>query len=296
MAVLIAAVLPIALVALVGFAIGRSFTLDTQTLARVNIYALLPALVLTSLAESTVDLASALGLVAAFLLNSALLYGVAVAVGAILQMAPDQRKSLIATTIFANVGNMGLPFVLFALGEAGLQRAVVYLVASSLLIASLFPLVLQGVGLRAGLGVTLRLPVLWAALAGVGLQGLGLALPVPVGRGLALLGGGAIPMALLSLGIQLAHTPFRFGPYELLGAGLRLVVSPLMAYAMGRLVGLGGLELQVLVLQAAMPTAVNSLIWVTELGGDRTRVARTIVLSTLLSLVTLPLVLHWSGG
>ncbi|MEO0407273.1 MAG: AEC family transporter, partial [Cyanobacteria bacterium P01_A01_bin.135] len=50
-------------------------------------------------------------------------------------------------------------------------------------------------------------------------------------------------------------------------------------------------DLQVLVIQAAMPVAVNSLIWVTELGGDRLRVAKTVVLSTLLSFLTLPLVL-----
>ena len=53
MEILISAMLPIALVALVGFGVGRKFDLDMQTLARVNIYALLPALVLTSLAQTT---------------------------------------------------------------------------------------------------------------------------------------------------------------------------------------------------------------------------------------------------
>ncbi|NER00809.1 MAG: AEC family transporter, partial [Cyanothece sp. SIO2G6] len=57
------------------------------------------------------------------------------------------------------------------------------------------------------------------------------------------------------------------------------------------ILGITGLDLQVVVLQSAMPVAVNSLIWVIELGGDRTRVALTIVLSTLLSLLTLPTLL-----
>ncbi|MDA0268377.1 MAG: AEC family transporter, partial [Cyanobacteria bacterium] len=98
-------------------------------------------------------------------------------------------------------------------------------------------------------------------------------------------------LALLTLGIQLSRTKLVFGAHELLGAGLRLVIAPLTAYGMGRLLGLEGLDLQVLVLQAAMPVAVNALIWVTELGGDPVRVARTIVLSTLLSFLTLPGVL-----
>ncbi|NES00827.1 MAG: AEC family transporter, partial [Symploca sp. SIO1B1] len=53
---------------------------------------------------------------------------------------------------------------------------------------------------------------------------------------------------------------------------------------------LEGLDLQVLVLQAAMPTAVNTIVLVT-FGGDAPRVARTVVVSTLMSFVTLPLVL-----
>ena len=98
-------------------------------------------------------------------------------------------------------------------------------------------------------------------------------------------------MPLLTLGIQLSRTPLVFGRYELLGAGLRLLLSPLSAYSVGHLLGLTGLDLQVVVLQAAMPVAVNSLIWVTEFGGNPVRVARTIVLSTFLSFASLPTIL-----
>ncbi|PSN11846.1 transporter, partial [filamentous cyanobacterium CCT1] len=130
---------------------------------------------------------------------------------------------------------------------------------------------------------------------GIGLQAAGAAFPLPVERGITILGQGAIPLALLTLGIQLARTKLVFGRYELLGAGIRLLISPILAYSLGTGLGLQGLDRQVVVLQAAMPVAVNSLIWVTELGGDRTRVARTIVLSTFLSLFTLPVVLWLSS-
>jgi predicted permease len=291
MTVLIAAVLPIALAALVGFVVGRSFDLDLPTLARVNIYALVPALVLMSLANTTLAWSNAIAIVTAFFLNSGLLYLLAIGLGRLLNLPSDARKSLIATTLFSNVGNMGLPFVLFSLGEAGLERAVIYLVGSSLMIASLFPTILKGVGLGAGCRLTLRLPVFWAAIAGLALQLSGGTLPLALDRAVNLLGEGAIPLALLTLGIQLSRTHLMFGRHEIFGSALRLVVAPLSAYGVGQLLGLTGLDLQVLVLQAAMPVAVNSLIWVTELGGDTVRVARTIVLSTLLSFLTLPMVL-----
>ena len=295
MGILISAILPIALIALVGVWVGKAFTLERQTLARLSIYALVPALVLSSLAKTTLALGNAIAIVITFILNTSLLYILAVILGRLLQFSSDEKKSLIATTIFANVGNMGLPFVLFSLGEAGLERAVVYLVGSSLMTASIFPIVLKGEGVLNGLRYTLCLPVLWAAIAGLVLQGTNTELPIPIERGVTLLSDGAIPVALLMLGIQLSETPFIFGRYELMGAGLRLLVSPLLAFNIANLVGLADIDRQVVVLQSAMPVAVNSLIWVTELGGDTVRVARTIVISTLLSLGTLPLVLWLSN-
>lgn len=291
MDVLISAVLPIALVAMVGFFLGLRFNLDLQTLAKVNIYGMLPALVLTSLAGLSLDVRSALAMVVAFLLNTAGLYAIALLIGHSLNFDNDARKSLIATTVFANVGNMGLPFVLFSLGEAGLERAVVFLVLTSLLIATVFPIVLKGEGIKSGLKFTLKLPVLWAACFGLLLQTVSGTLPQALDRAISLLGEGVIPLALITLGIQLAKTSFGVTRDEWLGAFLRLVWAPLSAYGMGRGVGLSGLDLQVLVLQSGMPVAVNSLIWVAELGGDTVRVSRTIVLSTLLSLISLPILL-----
>ena len=291
MGVLISAVLPVALVALSGVWVGRTFPLDLKTLARLNIYVLLPALVLTGLYDNTLALGSALGIVAGFLLNSIVLYLLAIALGKGLKLPLDTRKSLVATTLLANSGNIGLPFILFALGEAGLERAIVYLVASSISIAIAGPLILKGEGISAGVKVTLNLPVFWATLMGLALQAFAWSVPLAVNRALALLSDAAIPVALLTLGIQLARTQLVFGRYELLSAGLRLLVSPLSAYGIGRLLGLAGLDLAVLVMQAAMPVAVNTLIWVTELGGDTVRVAKTIVLSTVLSFASLPLAL-----
>ena len=72
---------------------------------------------------------------------------------------------------------------------------------------------------------------------------------------------------------------------------MRLLISPLIAYAVGQGLRLPELDLQVLVLQSAMPTAVNSVVLVTEFGGDAPRVARTVVVSTLMGFLTLPLVL-----
>ncbi|MGD1897623.1 MAG: AEC family transporter [Phormidesmis sp.] len=291
MGVLISAVLPITLVALTGVWVGRAFVLDIRTMTRLNIYALLPALVLTGVYGSTLALGTTLKIVAGFLLNCAALYIIATACARLLKLPSATQKGLVATTLLANSGNIGLPFVLFSLGDAGLERAIVYLISSAIFIASMGPIFLKGEGVRAGLKVTLGLPVFWATLGGIGLQSFTLQVPEALNRALTLLSDAAIPIALLTLGVQLSHTALSFGLYEILAATLRLLVSPLTAYGIGRMLALEGLDLAVLVMQSAMPVAVNTLIWVTEFGGDSDRVAKAIVLSTMLSFATLPLVL-----
>ncbi|NEO84517.1 MAG: AEC family transporter [Spirulina sp. SIO3F2] len=294
MSVLFSAVFPIALIALIGFSLGRALHFDTATLARINIYGLVPALILQSWLKLTLAWSDAIAFLSAFALNMVLLYGVVLGISHLLQLPPERRKSLITITLFANAGNIGLPFNLFALGDPGLERAGLYLVGSSIMTSTIFPVLLKGAGLKAGVNTSVRLPVFWAALVGISFQVSNYPLPDGIGRAVTLLAGGAIPVALLMLGIQLSRTEWGFGRDELLGVFLRLVVSPLSANFIGRGLGLTGLDLQVLTLQSAMPVAVNALIWVTELGGDRTQVSRTVVLSTLLSFVSLPLVLWLS--
>jgi len=291
MTVLLPAIAPIALIILIGFAVGHTLSLDQQTLSQLSIYVLVPALITSSLYHTTLSTQSAVSIALGFTIIFALLYAMVQLLSRILRQPILTRKSLVATTLYANTGNMGLPFIAFSLGEAGLERAVVYLIVGSIFMASLGPALLQGSGLKAGIRLTLRLPLVWAMVLGIGLRLFAIQLPLRLDQGLDLLGQAAIPVALIMLGIQLAKTRLEFSQYEFLATGLRLLLAPALAYTIGRILGLTGLELKVLILQGAMPAAVNSLVWVTEFGGDTARVAKTIVLSTLLSFLTLPCIL-----
>jgi predicted permease len=128
-------------------------------------------------------------------------------------------------------------------------------------------------------------------VAGLILQGLSINLPLRLDEGLELLGGAAIPVALITLGMQLANTNFYLDREVIVAVGLRLLLAPAIATGVAIAIGLQGQDWQVLVLQGAMPTAVNTFIWTTEFGGDVDLVARAIVLSTLLSAITLPTLL-----
>lgn len=288
---LLPAILPVSLIIFIGFIVGRTLSLEQQTLSQLSIYVLTPALIAGSLYRTTLSAGSAVGLVLGYAIASLLLYLVVTLLSYCLKLTPAVRSSLIATTLFANTGNMGLPFIAFALGDAGLERAIVYLIASAIVIAGLAPALLKGAGIAMGVRLTLKMPLFWAMLGGIALRLLAVELPFNLDEGVKMLGDAAIPVVLIVLGIQLARTPLQAGRYEFCAAGLRLFLAPAIAYGVGRALRLGELDLQVLVLQGAMPTAVSSLVYVAEFGGDAPRVARTIVVSTLLSFFTLPLIL-----
>lgn len=288
MSVILPAIAPVALIVLIGFIAGHTLDLERRSLSRLSLYVLLPALIGTSAYSIALGTGTIVAIVAGFFITSVVLYGLVYVLCRAFKTTPLRRKTLLATTLFANTGNLGLPFITFSLGESGLERAIVYLVSSSILLTTLGPTLFKGEGLQVGLGITLRLPVFWAMLAGMALQVLAITLPLRLDDGLKLLGSAAIPVALVTLGMQLAHTPFRPDLTVAAAAGLRLLLAPVVALAVGTGLGLQGENLQVLVLQGAMPTAVNTFIWATEFGGDTDLVAQAIVLSTLLSAVTLP--------
>lgn len=290
MAALLPAIVPISLIVLIGFIAGKTLNVESHTLSKLTIYILFPALIATSLSRTELSLQSSFVLVLGFALTSFCLYLLVSILSRWCQLTGELRKSLIATTLFANTGNLGLPFVTFALGAAAMERAIVYLVASGILMSSVAPALLKGKGIQYGLKFTIKLPIFWAMLLGLVLRLLDIQLPLPVDRAIEMLSQAAIPIALLTLGLQLSQAQWQFGRYEIFAVCLRLGLAPLIAFGIGLSLGLEALNLQVLIVQGSMPTAVTSLIWVNEFGGDALRVANTIVLSTIVSILTLPIV------
>ncbi len=127
---------------------------------------------------------------------------------------------------------------------------------------------------------------MWAAVGGVLLNVSHLQLPLFLDRVLILLGSAAVPLLLL-LGIQVYRTwTWHLSSINWLSVGLRTLLSPLLAALIGWSIGLRGLELSVLVLTGALPTAVDVFGVAVESGGDHDDVGRTIFVTTLLSITT----------
>ena len=290
---LLPAVLPVGLIILIGFVVGRTLPLQRSTLSQLALYVLSPALVVDSLYRTELSLNSSSQLLLGFALTSIAIYGLVGLINRLLKLPFPLSRGITAIVMFPNNGNMGLPVVTFALGAAGLDRAIIYMLGSSVLMFCFGPAMIRGKGIIQGLKLTLRLPLLWSILLGVSLRLLSVTIPWQLDQGIQQLGAAAIPIALILLGIQLSETTFRPGIKEIILAIARLLIAPAIAYGIGKGLQLETLNLQVLVLQSAMPTAVNSFVIVSEFGGDKDLVARAIVTSTLMSFITLPIILSF---
>ena len=288
---LLEVVLPVFAVVAVGAWIGRRFDLQVGPVNRVGIYAAVPALAFRTMAGIEMAWGPALHLVGGYLVFLLAMGATAGLIGR--RWPPAQRRTLVGTSIFGNAANLNLPVALFAFGQAGLDRALVLYVVTALALFGLGPALLgRATGLLRALRTALGFPVLWAAIAGLVVNARGATLPVGAARAVDLLADAAVPVVLLSLGLHMARTVrWRPSGRAWTAVGLKLLLGPLVAAAVGAVVGLAGLDLAVLVVLGAMPTAINAAMLAVEFGGEAEQVGEAVVTGTALALVTLPFVL-----
>jgi hypothetical protein len=314
-------VLPMLLLAGLGYAIQRGLGLEMATLKRLNFCFVIPGVIYCSLVQSRVGAADALRVVLFALAMQACL-GVLTYLAAVLRRIPrDQRNALVMTTIYYNSGNFGLPLqeLAFGSGAAGalaVSRQVFVMVTQN------FTSFTIGVGLAAGgrrrqswrrnLVHVARLPPVYALLAAVatiqvrGLlgehaAGVGDAL-APFWQTLTYVRNAFIGVALLTLGAQLG-TVRRDGAGGS-GAGsarrypvalsvlLRLLVGPAIGLGLVYALGLRGSLAQMLLISTASPTAVNCMLLCLEFDNHPAFAARAVLYSTLLAPVTVTLVVY----
>jgi predicted permease len=132
-------------------------------------------------------------------------------------------------------------------------------------------------------------PYIWSCAIGLALNGSGLPLPKPLGSFVEILGRAALAAGLLIVGAGLdARRLAKPEAAHLLSLAAKLFVLPLIAVALARLFKVGGLDLEVTVIAASVPTASGAYALAKQMGGDAPLMAEIITLQTLASLVTIP--------
>ncbi|MBN1218039.1 MAG: AEC family transporter [Anaerolineae bacterium] len=288
-------VAPVVVIAGLGALLNRVKPVEPRAISRVAIYLTSPALAFYGLANASITGTELGGLVLFFFLTTATITLFAWGVSKLLKMDQLTRSALMLSMALINVGNYGIPLNEFAFGQLGMERALVISVLSAFT-ANTLGVFLASWG-KASKSQSLinvfKVPLPYAVVLGA-LINLGY-LPAPqfVMRVTNLLGQAAVPVMLIMLGVQVSRVSFDGQWGLMLGASLtRLMGGAVVGFLVAALLGLTGVTRQVAIVEAAMPTAVMASVLATEFDGDSKLVSSVVLLSTLLSLITLPILLY----
>lgn len=289
---------PVAIIIVLGAVFGPRLKADVGTLSRLAYWVFGPALVFSLLADAELEGSVVLKLVAAAVAGmvAALVFGViwARAIGA----SFDVTAAVAMTSAYGNVGNMGLAIVIFALGEGASAAAGVLMVTINLLGLIIGVALAQArtTGPAAALLRGITAPMSIAGVVALVINFAGIDLPQLVLRSVDLMGDGLIPVMLFTLGLQLVQSGRPTWSSDLLAIIVaKLAIAPLVAAAVGSAIGLAGDNLDAVIIQSAMPPAVFCAVVAIENDLVPDKVTAAVVLTTLASVISLPIMLLLVG-
>lgn len=203
-----------------------------------------------------------------------------------------QRRAVLEfATMFSNAGNAGLPVVSLVFGDQGVLYASFFLIPLRVLMWTVgLSLFVQEPDGKIRWKELLTNPNLLVVFIGVPMMLTGVHMPGVVSKMLSNVGAMTGPLSMMLIGASLAaaHPRDMLDREAWLLAALRLLILPLTAMGLLRLMGVEALIWHVAVTLIAMPAAANTAIISEMYGHDYTFAARCVVVSTVLSLFTVP--------
>lgn len=206
----------------------------------------------------------------------------------------DQKKVLRFITIFSNCAFMGYPVVSSIYGQKGVFYTSIYVAVFNLFVWSYGVFIFTEKADLKSLKKALLNPGIIATLLGLLFFLFSVKIPVPIYQAIHTLGSMTTPIAMLVIGSALAtvKTADLFSGFALYyGSLVRLLVMPLITIVILKIFNFQANLLGVAVLLMAMPAAATAVPIAEQYHGDSLFTSRMVFITTLLSVLTIPLVI-----
>lgn len=279
-----------------GFAAVKTGVLKQegkQTLSNLLLYLVVPAMIVHSyMMEFSEEILH--NLLAAFGMSVlAILIGTAITL-LLTARRKDRRAPIFRfACVFSNAAYMGFPLISALFGAEGLLYASAYVTVFNILLWTM------GYGMVSGSSnpkevarSLLHTPVLYAMVVGLAVYLLQIPVPNLIAQPIDLLSGMNTPLSMLITGMLIAAGDLKSivcdrHIWKL--AALRMVLIPAVCVAVFALLGFHGMSAQVVLLLECCPAAAITSVFAVQFGHEERFAAGSVVLTTLLSIVTLPL-------
>ena len=205
--------------------------------------------------------------------------------------SPDRKAVLEFSTLFSNAGNAGMPIVASVFGTEGVFYASFYLLPVRILIWTVgLALFVDSKNSRERMILLAKTPSVVVVFIGIALMFMPFRLPAVLSAAVKNIGDMTGPLSMMLIGAALGESNLReaFDIDALKLTAVRLVVLPLIFLFLFRSFGVQAILWQVAVTLTAMPAAANTEIFAEMYGKDYMFAARCVVLSTVTSLFSVP--------
>ena len=280
----------------IGYLLGPRLQLETRTLSRIAYYVFVPAFVFHHIsgAELILDHAGKLlvYIIAVHIIGALAGYTLA----RLLKRSKKKAAAFALIASFGNVGNFGVPIIIFHLGESAAVTATLYFIAiniTAFIIGVGAASWIRGSGMSA-ISSVFKTPAIIVLIPALFFPVTNIEIPLMLSRIMELLSGAMIPVMLIAMGLSMTGSAtIKIDPDVMLITGVRLTLLPFLALALALVFGISGIERDAAILQAGMPAAV--LTWLIAVEHDLMPdfVFSVLVMSTICSLLTLTILLAW---
>lgn len=241
-------------------------------------------------------------LIGAYLWGTLTIYLVLTGVSLLRRLPFDEVVIEAQTGVIGNTGFLGVPMLALILGPESIPAVMQVLAVDLIVFSSLFTILITGsrdgrvsiwILRSVGLGL-IRNPMIVAMAAGLAWSALKIPMPTPLDEFLTLLGAAATPGALFAIGASLASKSAERLSVASWLSFAKLVLHP-AAVALAALVILPvePFNAGVIIAAAALPVAGNVYILAQHYGVAPQRVSAAILISTAVSVVTVPTIIAW---
>ncbi len=205
----------------------------------------------------------------------------------------DKRRENVLRfgAVFSNCGYMSLPLQNALLGADGVFYGATYIAVFNIVMWTYGVFLMDG-GVRSiSLKKAFINPGIIGTAAGLLVFVLSLRLPQVISEPIGYLAALNTPLPMIVIGYHLASARF-----NIKGAGtyaamfVRLIISPLIMLGGLYLCGIRGTILVACVIAASAPCAAATTMFAEKFGGDTTLSAACVSITTLLSVITMPLI------
>ena len=295
--IIVNVILPVFLLIGAGAVLHIRYSLDMNTLAKLNTYLLMPALSFVNIYQNEIDAHTLLHVLSFLIIQSLCLMALSAGIAKAAKFDNSLSATFKNSVVLVNSGNFGLPIsqLVFHQNPLGLSIQIIVLIFQNLLTYTygLYNSVSVNTrGLQA-MKVFLKNPVIYAFLAGLLCHSLSIQIPGFIWTPIENLAAAFLAIALVTLGAQSASLKLiRFSLPLILSIVGRLILSPVIAIMVILILGLEGTTAQALFIASSFPTSRNSSLFALEYGNHPEYAAQAVLMSTVFSIATVTTIVY----